>query len=234
MEVDRHREVHDNLLKARAKDPNIKDARHDESKCPFCLTQGGTVQYSDEEVAKLVADATAQLSARIQELESAAQSSEIDARVAAVHEEDAKIIEDLRTQLDLAVLAKEKVASDFESFKAEIEQVEADKIATAALLAKREERLKIVREVTSFSEDRLQANADRYAAMEDDDFESIVEDYRAVTGKKTPVSDKLPNRTALVASRDLGVDDDDRDGFKTYRAVMQKTLQDRRNHPRNF
>jgi len=232
--VERHRELHDKLMAMRANNPDLAEAVHDSATCQFCSTQGGSVAYSDEDVARAVSEATASLLAELAELRQNAQTSEVDALVAAAKEESAKEIEELRTQLDLAVLKAEKVTADFEDFKAELERVEAEKAAKIAFDAKREERLQAVKEVAAFTEERLLANADRWAGMSDEEFASLLEDYKAVSPKPTVKDAKVPAKTALVASRDLGLDSHDPDGKELYQRVMQASLQDRRNHPRTF
>lgn len=109
---------------------------------------------------------------------------------------EAKVVE-LQTALDAAVLeaANEKARAD--SFEAE----KAAAVEAATLEARKDDRLAKVKEVANFPETYLAANADRFVAMSDEDFEARLDEYRNIAAKATG-TDGIPTTTALTATRE--------------------------------
>jgi hypothetical protein len=92
--------------------------------------------------------------------------------------------------------------------------------------ARKEQRLEQVKEVASFSEEHVSANADRWAKMSDDDFEAIISDWKAVAeAAAQPVvekqEEKIPAATAMVASRS---ETKGTDKFASARQIMRAGL----------
>jgi hypothetical protein len=169
--------------------------------------KGGSVSdqtYTEDELKSELAKATAALEARVKELETSQQVSEVESRVAAIKAEKDAEIADIQRQLDEAVLqaAGERLRAD-----AIVEWLEAEKTAAeqaAEQAARRDERLAKVKEVANFPEEYLVKHADRFAAMTDEDFEAHVEGLReiaAAAGLK-PAGSTLPDKTGLHAARD--------------------------------
>lgn len=150
-------------------------------------------------VAKAIAEATAPLSAKIAEFEAAQADSEVGKAVAEATAPLTEQITSLQTQLDEAVLARtaaEEANATQEKFWADAiaEQEAAD---TAA--ARKDERLAKVRETANFPEEYLTENADRFAAMSDEDFEARLGEWSTIAPKATVV---IPSTTGLHASRE--------------------------------
>ncbi len=129
-----------------------------------------------------------------------AQKAELIAKIAELEAQLGKTAAaDLQAKLDAAVLeaATEKKAR--EDLEASIEAAKAAEEEAKVLAARKEERLTKVKEVASFPDEYLAENADRFAAMSDDDFDKAVKDWTTITAK---AGEQIPGTTALVASRD--------------------------------
>jgi hypothetical protein len=196
--------LHDQLL---AEMP--EGAEHEP--CPLCVVEtaenhdqpsGGSMPetFTQEDVDAAVAAATVDLQKRLDELGAQVQETEVGRAIAeAVAERDAKITE-LQDQLD----AVEAARTAAESQLAETTQFWADAIAEhqqeLELAAKRDERTAKAREAGVFSEDYITANADRFAAMSDDDFAARLDEWRLIASKASTAEPATPRKTALVAS----------------------------------
>lgn len=178
--------------------------------------------YSDAEVQAEIAKATAPLLAQIAEFSASAQSNQVEALVAQTKAESAAAMEELRTQLDAAVLEREAAKEELAAYKAEVEQAIADEEAKAELAALREERVTKVQEVASFPEKYVEANADRWALMDQENFETLLEEYKQLSGSQTG---KIPSKTALVASREVGGETDP-DGIELFGQLMRAGIVD--------
>lgn len=209
------KELHDRLLAERP-----EGVSHNEAACPLCLMgasnnggnptsqpEGGlmttfTKEQVDAAIAEAVTKATAPLQEKIATLETASEESKVGSAVAEAVEPLQAQIATIQAELEAAVQAQ-KVAEDAKAetdkFWAEaIEKAEAEKVAAA----RKDERLAKVREVANFPEEFITKNADRYAAMSDDEFNARVEEWaeqaRSLAEKGgTPV----PTATALQTER---------------------------------
>ncbi len=188
-------------------------AAHDAVTCPLCQLEGGQLlnTYSEEEVAAKIAaavsSATADLATKVADLEGAAASSEVETKVAeAKAESEAKVAE-----LQSALEAKEIEA---QAEKERADKLESDIAAAAEKVtqdARRDARVAEAKEAGGFGEEFLTANADRFAAMSDEDFAASVAGWAearsaalaaaAVDPSKLDQS-KVPATTALTATQD--------------------------------
>lgn len=206
------KELHDWLLTQK---PETSD--HDVAACVICNpgaapsaqdnpadAEGGSVSdtYTEEELAAKVAEATAALEAKVKALETAQVTTEVEAKLAeAKAEADAKIAE-LQTQLDVAVAATDAAKTEKDALVAYLEAEVQAAAEAAAKAARRDERLAKIKEAASYSEERLEANADRWAAMDEDAFEALLADLNDVAAKKTePGSTDIPSTTAMTAGQ---------------------------------
>jgi hypothetical protein len=201
--------IHDRLL---AEKPD--DAVHDPNSCPLCAmgddggSDGGSVvsdqTYSkaelDAAVDKAVSEKTAVLEAQVTDLQAAAQTSEVDAAVSQVKAEAAEQIADLQRQLDDKVLEAANVTAEKDAIITWLDSEASAAEQTKVVEARREERLTKVKEVASFPEEYLTANADRFAAMSDEDFQVALDGWAAISGKNT--GGTLPPTTGLHAGRE--------------------------------
>lgn len=186
-------------------------ATHDRETCEFCAAtssasaEGGNVTtFTAEEVEEAVATATAALEARIAAMETAATASEIEAKIEAAKADSAAEVAEVRAQLDTAVLAAEKAERELEATIAYLNETAAAETAAAEAAARKDERIAKVREAANFPEEYLVANADRYAAMSDEDFEDRVAEWASLSPKKegTPEGG-IPKTTVLTADREI-------------------------------
>lgn len=203
--MDTLRQIHDELLKSK---PEM--ASHDADQCPLCADQidgtsspaGGEMsdkQFTQEELDAAVAEALKPIQEELKGLRANASKSEVEASIA---EMDSKIKE-LQSQLDAAVLETQNAKQEKADLEAKIEAEKQAEENAKALAARKDERLAKVGEVASFPEEYLQANADRWAAMSDEDFDAAVNDWKTISVKKTEGEDSTPPRqTAMVASRE--------------------------------
>lgn len=215
------KEIHDKLLEQMP-----EGASHEP--CSYCLMstespEGGTrvdKTYTEEDLQTAVAEATAELAAKVAAMESAAQESEVAAAISAVKAEAAAEIEELRSNLDNAVLAAQAAKNELDTYKADIEAIAAAETLATEVAARREERLAQVKEAASFPDEYLEANADRYAAMSDEDFAERLQEFAAISPAKSG-DDKIPSTTALTAARD---ETNDKSGMGLIKEVMRGTL----------
>lgn len=196
--------LHDQLLAERP-----DGAEHDEQTCPLCAMEaleqqepeGGSMSFTQEDLDAAVAAATTPLQTRLAELEAAAQETEVGKAVTEATAPLQQQITDLQAELDEAVLARttaETAKADTDKWWTDAinEKTEADRIEAC-----RADRLEKVREVAAFPEEYLEKNADRFAAMSDEDFEARLEEYRTIAAKEEG-SEAIPTATALTAARE--------------------------------
>lgn len=205
------KKAHDDLLAS-------SDLEHDESVCEICTAQnspGGSVSdktFTKEEVDAQVAAALAPLQAQLDELLEAKEGADLDAKIADAKKELEEQIAALQGELDAAKIAQTAAESKVEEAEAKytdlttyLEGLKAEADAAAELDAKKTERVEAVKEAAAFDDDYLEANAERWAKMDDELFTATLEDYKGLVAKaggKKPES-KLPSGTALeTASSD--------------------------------
>lgn len=199
------KELHDKLLACKP-----EGASHESDDCPYCADQsdgtsspatGGEMSrtFTQDELDAAVAEAVKPIQEELNRSKAQASQSEVETRNA---ELDSKVKE-LQSQLDAAVLETQKAKQEKEDL---LGQIEADRQAAEAasqLAARREERLAKVAEVASFPDEYMQANADRWASMSDEDFEAAINDWKTIGAKKVEAETvEPPRQTAMVASRE--------------------------------
>lgn len=190
--------LHDDLL---AVMPD--GASHDAVECEWCLdpetaeVTGGDMSdktYTQEEleaaVATAVEAATKSLSDEVADLRTDQEQAAVEARIAEVRTE-------LQAQLEAATAAKEQAEADATEAReaaealvayltAEVEAAEA----AEALKVRQDERVAVVKEIATYSDEYLDAKAPRWAEMADEDFDAFVEDLKAtVEAAKATASD---------------------------------------------
>lgn len=209
-------EIHDRLLQ------NMPEgATHDTATCPLCAN-GETAAAIEPTGASVEEDAVSTITqeqldaavtaasaaeARVVELETKVKAFEesqregaIEAAVAEAQAEAQTKIDELQTQLDAAVLEANTTKEAFEAFKTELADAQAAIDAEASIEAKRDERVAKVAEVASFPQEYVDANADRWAAMTDEAFDQVLEDWRQIAARAP--GEKIPAKTGLHASRE--------------------------------
>lgn len=185
-------------------------ATHTAADCPICASAPGhqeeaTVKtFNEDELRAAVDAAVAEMRSELDTLRASREASEIESRVTkAVTEATEPLtaqVTELQGKLDAAVL-------EAQNEKARADGLEAEKVAAAeaaTLAARKDERLAKVKEVANFPEEYLNANAERFAAMNDEDFEARLEEYRQIATKATGTEGALPKVTALKAATEGG------------------------------
>lgn len=215
-ELAAYKALHDRLLNEKP-----ADAVHDPAECPLCAmtddttggkptddTRGGsmsTTTHTDEELKAAVDAAVAPHLARIKDLEASQQTSEVDAAVAAAKAELEGQIAELQTQLDAKVLEAQTEKERADGITAWLDEEKVKAEQAALVDARKSERIDKVKEVASFPQEYLDANADRFAAMSDEDFEVALEGWKAISkpeGSGGGGGDHIPDKTGLHAARD--------------------------------
>jgi hypothetical protein len=165
------------------------------------------MSFTQEQLDAAVAAAVAPLKEQISTFEAKASNEEVEAKIAELKtESDAKIAE-LQAKLDSAVLEASEAKKTVEDTTAYLEAVQSEQDAAAELASKKESRLTLVRDAANFPDEYIDANADRWASLDDTAFEALVNDWRAIakkdeSGSSAPATEKLLASTAMVASRE--------------------------------
>lgn len=206
------KELHDRLLAERP-----EGAEHPED-CVLCAMgegdeitpevdpdEGGTPMaktFTEEEVRAAVAEAVSDLRAEVEGLRQEKAANEGEQALAELRETFEAEKTDLQTKLDEAVLEAENAKKERDDINAWL-QGEADAAEeNAAIEARRDERLEKVKDAANFPEDYLEKNADRIAAMSDEEFDARLAEWAALSGKSSTSDDELPRETALRAARE--------------------------------
>lgn len=150
--------------------------------------------YTQEEleaaVATAVEAATKSLSDEVADLRTDQEQAAVEARIAEVRTE-------LQAALEAAEAAKEQAEAEATEAREAHEglvsyltgEVEAAE-AAAALAAKADERVAVVKEIATYTDEYLETRATRWAEMADEDFDAFVEDLKStVEAAKAAASD---------------------------------------------
>lgn len=180
-------------------------ASHDEDSCDFCKADKASLDhprgenivetFTKEQHEQALAEALKPLQDEIASLKAARADDEVAKAVEAAKAEAAEELSKVQADLDAAQIEKnaaidaaEAAKAEFESFKFELVQIEEAEKAARDAEARKAERVEKVKEVAKFDDEQIAAKADRWAAMNDDDFASLVEDYKAVAEKAAAAS----------------------------------------------
>lgn len=197
-------------------------ASHEADDCPVCKGEladdkGGSVTtYTEEEVQELRTQISG-LEAQVREYADSNRESEFQTKIDEAKTELETKVAELQSQLDTTVLEAETAKTERENLLAWLEEQRISAEEAAAIAARRDERISKVREVASFPDEHVEKNADRWAQLSDEDFEAALEDWRAVSAKK---SEGLPTASALTASRE-GDNSNNNESSSVMRDVMR-------------
>lgn len=209
------KELHDRLLAMKP-----EGADHDPESCDLCVDSNAVVDPTSasakedavSEITKEQLDAAvvaareesagriAELEARVVSFEESQREGAIEAAVAEAKAEAQAEIDELKTQLDAAVLEASTTKEAFDAFKSELTELETQRTEAEEAAARKDERLTKVAEVASFPQEHIDANAERWAAMSDEAFEQQLEDWRQIAAKGA--GEHIPNTTGMHASRE--------------------------------
>ncbi len=199
-------EIHDEWL---AQKP--EGALHTPDSCPFCVespTNGleEGKQVADESVAALQSkdEEIVKLSAQVADLLAQANESAVEAKIAEARAEGETKVAELQAALDTAVLEAEKAKSDHAELVAMLETAAKEAEEAAGRDARWAGRLEQVKESASwFTDEQVAERQERWTAMSDDEFASLITDFKVATAAKpAPAAGSGPitPATALVAS----------------------------------
>jgi hypothetical protein len=196
------RALHDRLMEEKP-----EGAVHEPESCPFCAMEelphgGDDMTYTEDElkakVDEAVQAAVEERDAKIASLETDAQTSETAKAVAdAVAAKDSEIA-DLRGELDKAVLSAANVTAERDAI---VSWLDGEKTASEerdAAASRKDSRVAKLKEVAAFPDDYLEQNADRFAAMSDEEFEARCAEYATLSGERAngEIPSAMPNLTA--------------------------------------
>lgn len=195
---------HDELLSNQP-----EGVEHDAAACPFCngsfsgeqASEGGVMStYTEEELATRISDAVAPFEARIRELEASHEQAALEAKLAEVTQPLQEQIDELQTKLDSAILEAETAKTEYATLVEYLEGLKQEEAAQAEFAALKEERLALVREVAAFPEEHMEANADRWARMDQETFDGVIADWKQISEKASKDLTQVPAETAMQAS----------------------------------
>ena len=209
--------VHDLLMAVKP-----DDAVHDSVSCQFCQeTSGQTVTSTDQggvlnvseitqtDIDRAVSEAVAPLNEELAalrkfkvDIESSEAAQAVEEKIAAAEAKAA----DLQEQLDAAEIKATEAQTQYEQLLAWLQEEAVKAEEAERIEALRVERVAAVKALKIFSEDYVEANAGRYAEMDEAAFESAVEDWKAIAAARTETDDTeeetLPKSTVFTATRD--------------------------------
>lgn len=216
-------------------------AIHDVAECPLCndsfgddqaLERGEKSMYSEDELKVAVDGAVAPLQARITELLASTEQAELETKIAEAKTPLEEQVADLQGQLDAAVLETQTAKDELTNTLSYLESAKADEEAEVEFTRLREERITQVREAASFTEDYVEANADRWAHMDAESFDAALDEWKMISTKPSIAAQVIdPKVPAETAMRGATVGEKAKpEGMALMRQVLDGTL--RGNDPR--
>jgi hypothetical protein len=189
------------------KSASVDEDRSDTSSDSDSLVGGEPVsdeaKYTDSDVAAKVAEAMAPLQAKLDELTAAKDAEGVEAKISEIKAQYDGEVAELQTQLDAVTIERDTYKSEFETFKAELQEAADAASAEAAAEARKEERVAAVKEVANFSDDDIEARSTRWAALNDEDFASLIEDYKSVAEAAKAAAAGSEDKSDKGGSEDL-------------------------------
>lgn len=204
MDVAQLKQQHDELL---AEIP--AGVIHDIAECPLCngsigddqaLEGGVQSMYSEDDLKMAVDGAVAPLQARIAELMTSHEQAELESKIAEAKTPLEEQVVDLQGQLDAAVLEAQTAKDELANTLTYLETAKADAEAEAEIAQLRDARITQVREAASFTEEYVEANADRWARMDEESFDAALAEWAMISKPSTApvvVDPKIPAETAM-------------------------------------
>lgn len=212
------REFHDLLLEQK---PETAD--HDEDGCPFCNEDGddhnhdddkdnsndysvggGDMKtYTEDEFTAAVTEAVTPLQAAADAKVAELQAEIDDLRTSQARSEVEGQIAELQADLDKAEIRVVEAERKYDELVDYLEATVAAAESAAAAELRRSERRDAVKAAAPFSDDYIDANLDRWVAMEDEAFEAVIEDWKNVSSSTAQVEEaaEVPAETAMSSVR---------------------------------
>jgi len=201
------KQIHDLLLVSKP-----SEAEHNASLCPYCDesqdgsdshvhdgTLGGDVStYTQDDIDNAVAAATAEIRAELETLKQEQGIAEVEARLSDMTEAHEAKVAELQAQIDTAEANAEAVKTERDELVSYLDEVKTQAEAEQALAARREEVKEAV--ASLFSEEHIEANLDRWAALEAEAFESALADWTASAAKAVKAAGEETGATEKTAA----------------------------------
>lgn len=175
-------EIHDQLM---AQKP--EGASHDQESCTFCNQQENPSKEDKLAEAIFTQEQHEQLLAAAVEKAQQSATTDADAEILALNEKLQAAENDLKSRDEEITQLKGEISSRDEKDR-------LDKLAG--------ERVEKVKEVANFSEEQLDARKEKWAKMEDEDFEALLEDYKAVSVPVEQSGEKKREKSSFNATRE--------------------------------
>jgi len=180
------KEFHDILLRDK---PETAD--HVAEDCPFCneaftsnnnysIGGGDMKTYNEDEFTTAVTEAVAPLQAAAEIKISELQSEIEELRTSQARNELEGQIAGLQADLDLAEIRVAAAEAKYDELLSYLDAEAAASEQAALAHARREIRREAVKSVAPFADEYVDANLDRWVAMEDEAFEAVLEDWKIV------------------------------------------------------
>lgn len=137
---------------------------------------------------------------QLQALKGQSDEAIVDARVAEVQAEVAQ----LQTQLDEANIQLSASTGKYDELVTVLNDTEASRIAAEEAAVLRESRVGLIKDAGIFTEDHIEANAERWTKLDDETFEAMVESFKELS---TAAKAELPTvgvETAMDNTRKTG------------------------------
>lgn len=212
------KEQHDKLLLEKP-----DGVSHDAASCNFCTpanlvgheisTEGGDMTtYNDEDFTKAVQAAVAPVQAELDRLRASLATSEVETQIAEAVAGVTAELDAAKADLDSAMVratAAEKERDDIVAYL----EAQAQEIAQAAEReSKREARRAAVKEASSLTDEYIDANLDRWVAQDDETFEAVLADWKAIPKSVATEENSEGEQSQL---RDTAINNTRNEGGKT-------------------
>jgi len=181
-------------------------------------------EYTENDLKEAVEAAVAEALAPFRE------EAALDTLAKAFEDAKAPLAEQVKTlqdELDSTTLRAAKAEADYAELVTMLEAAKAEAEEAAAIAERRDARREAVKDLP-FEAAHVEANLDRWAAKSDEDFEELLDGWKAVMAKKEDVvvveTATIPATTAMKASRE---DNKGVDRFADMREVSRMALSGR-------
>jgi len=171
-----------------------ENAEHVAEDCPFCnetansntynnnsIGGGDMKTYTEDEFTAAVTEAVAPLQAAAESKVADLQAEIDELRTSHARSEVEGQIAEVQAELDRAEIRVAEAERAYADLVAYLEAEIAAAEQAALVEARRAARRDAVKDAAPFADDYIDANLDRWLAMEDEAFEAVLEDWKAVS-----------------------------------------------------
>lgn len=182
--------------------------------------------YTEEDLQAAVAAAVKPLQAQFDELKAQADADAVTTQIADLETAHAAAIAELQQKLDESVIAATAATEDRDKFVAWLEGEKTAAEEAALRTARTDERVSKIKEVANFSDEFVAENTERWVAMADEDFDVVVEGYKAAIAAATksgkPETKEVDLSTGMSGERDTA---SAKNGMSNVRSVLNMRRQ---------